>query len=400
MARTNTATRGYSWRLIAVAIAAGLGLGLSKRLRSNWLAPRLEDRSAGSGGTPVRANADGVDQRTGAFGEARSTDEPKALQHARAREDGRGREAMSPTQIPWAGWKDILWRVYAEIGGDRVLAVGAGVVFFGLLAIFPTITALVSMYGLFTETSTIIGHLSFLESVMPPGAFDIVRDQVNRIISQGGGGLTFAFIFGLALALWSANAGIKAIFDALNVIYDEDEKRGFFKLNSISLSFTLGAIALFLLFVASVVVVPIVMNWFGLQGFWDSVVALLRWPAMLVVSLFAFSLLYRFGPSRDKAQWRWLSVGSLFGTIAWLAGSLLFSWYMQNFADYNATYGSLGAVIGLMMWMWLSTIAILVGAEINAEMEHQTARDTTTGLHKPLGGRGAAMADTVGEAKA
>lgn len=400
MARTNSATRGYSWRLIAVAIAAGVGLGLSRRLRSGWLTPRLEDCSAGGRGAPVRPNAEGVDQRTGAFGEARSTDEPKAVQHARAHEDGRGREALSPTQIPWTGWKDILWRVYEEIQGDRLLAVAAGVVFFGLLAVFPTITALVSMYGLFTDTGTIIGHLSFLESVMPPGAFDIVRDQVNRIISQGGGGLTFAFIFGLALALWSANAGIKSIFDALNVIYDEDEKRSFFMLNLISLSFTLGAIALFLVFVGSVVVVPLVMKWFGLQGFWDSIVALLRWPVMLVVSLFAFALLYRFGPSRDKAQWRWLSVGSLFGTIAWLAGSLLFSWYMQNFADYNATYGSLGAVIGLMMWMWLSTIAILVGAEINAEMEHQTTHDTTTGLDKPLGARGAAMADTVGEAKA
>src|SRR3984957_5625624 len=179
---------------------------------------------------------------TGAFGTARSIDEPQPLQRARGGEPGRGRHAESPWQIPFKGWKDIFWRTYRQIGEDRLLAVAAGVVFYGLLAVFPAVTAFVSLYGLFASASAVSDHLSMAAGILPEGAVDILREQIDRLAAKGDAKLSFAFIFGLAVALWSANAGMKAIMDALNVVYEEKEKRGFIKLNLVSLAFTLGAI--------------------------------------------------------------------------------------------------------------------------------------------------------------
>ena len=335
---------------------------------------------------------------TGAFGTTRSTDEPRHIQLARAQERGRGRHAIAPWQVPWAGWKDILWRTYQQISEDRLLAVAAGVVFYGLLALFPSITALVSLYGLFTNAATISEHISLAAGLLPAGGVDIVEEQVKRIASKGDTKLGFTFLFGLGLALWSANAGMKAIIDALNVIYDEKEKRGFIKLNLLSLAFTFGGIVAILLAIGAVVVLPLLLSFVGLGGIGETLLRLLRWPALFVLVVLGLAVLYRFGPSRDQARWQWLSVGSVFASIAWLAGSALLSWYLESFADYDATYGSLGAAIGLMMWMWVSAIVILFGAQLNSEIEHQTARDSTVGPEQPLGERGAAMADTVGRA--
>ena len=333
---------------------------------------------------------------TGAFGTTRSTDEPRHVQHERAQQRGRGRDATAPWQIPWSGWKDIFWRTYQQFGEDRLLAVAAGVVFYGLLALFPAITALVSLYGLFTNASTISQHISLVAGLLPAGGLEILEEQVSRITSKGDTKLGFASLFGLGLTLWSANAGMKAIIDALNVIYDEKEKRGFIKLNLISLTLTLGGMLAILLAIGAIVVLPLLLSFVGLGGISETLLRALRWPALLVVVILGLAVLYRFGPSRDEARWQWLSVGSVFAAITWLASSALLSWYLENFADYDATYGSLGAAIGLMMWMWLSAIVILFGAELNSEIEHQTARDSTVGLEKPLGERGAAMADTVG----
>jgi membrane protein len=337
---------------------------------------------------------------TGAFGTTRSTDEPRHVQHERAHQAGRGRHATAPWRIPWKGWKDILWRTYQQINEDRLLAVAAGVVFYGLLAIFPAMTAFVSLYGLFAKASTINEHLSFMAGMLPGGAFDIFQEQVTRLVSRGGGKLSFGFIFGLGLALWSANAGMKAIMDALNVVYDEKEKRGFIKLNLVSMTFTVGAIVSALLAMAAIVVVPIVLSYIGLGGATEILFRVLRWPLLVAVIVVGLAFVYRYGPSRREARWEWLSVGSVFATLTWLVGSALFSWYLANFANYDATYGSLGAAIGMMIWMWLSCIVILFGAELNSEIEHQTARDSTVHGEKPLGARGAAMADTVGPAAA
>ena len=334
------------------------------------------------------------------LGTVRSADEPRVLQLARAEESGRGRRARSPARIPWRGWKDILWRTYEQISADRLTLIAAGVAFYALLATVPAITALVSMYGLFTPASAINEHLRFLADFMPGSAYDLVSEQIVRIAGKNDGKLSLAFIVGLGVALWSANAGMKAIFDALNIVYDEDEKRGIVMLNLISLAFTAGAIVALLFSLAAVVVLPLVLAFAGFTAErYAAVLSLLRWPALFVLMIVGLALLHRFGPSRRRAKWRWVSVGSVVAALAWIAVSLAFSWYLSKFADYNATYGSLGAVIGLMMWMWISTLVVLVGAELNSEIEHQTARDSTVGLEKPLGSRGAVMADTVGAAQ-
>jgi membrane protein len=325
--------------------------------------------------------------------------EPRWLQRERAAQRGRGRRANTPWQIPWRGWQDILLRVYDNITEHRLLAVAAGIVFFSLLAIFPAITALVSSYGLFADVGTISNHLSALSDLMPGGAFKIVQDEVGRIVAKGGGQLTAAFAFGLALAFWSANAGMKSLFDALNVIYEEKEKRSFLWLNVVSFTFTLGAFAVIVLAVNAVVVFPLVLAYLGVNATDPLLIRFFRWPIMFATIVLGLALLYRYGPSRHNARWRWVSVGSVFAATTWIIVSLGFSFYLARFANYDATYGSLGAVIGLMMWMWLSAIVILAGAELNAEIEHQTARDTTEGRPKPLGSRGATMADTVGAAK-
>jgi membrane protein len=311
---------------------------------------------------------------------------------------GHGRLSRNPLQIPWNGWKDILWRTYVRTGEDRLLDTAAGVVFFGLLAVFPAITALVSCYGLFANPSTIGANLQTLALMLPEGSFQIVQDQIARVLMKGNTALGATFLFGLALAIWSANAGVKAVIDALNVVYEEREKRSFVRLNLVSLAFTTGAIATLLLMISAVVAVPLALDHLGLAPESQSIISLMRWPLLLVILLIALALLYRAGPSRRPARWQWLSVGTLAAALLWIAGSSLLSWYLSNFANYSATYGSLGAAIGLMMWMWMSAIIVLCGAELNSEIEHQTALDSTIGRPKPPGSRGAVMADTLGAA--
>ena len=326
-------------------------------------------------------------------GEANSPETHPA--HA-AVQPGHGRRARSPFEIPWKGWKDIFWRTYQRIDEDRLLATAGGVVFFGLLAIFPAVTALVSSYGLFADPKTISANLQTLATMLPEGSFQIVEDQVARVVSHGNTTLGATFLLGLLLAIWSANAGVKAIFDALNVAYEEREKRSFIKLNMVSLAFTVGGIVALLVMVGVVVAFPLALNHLGMAPESKLIVALARWPLMFLILLVALAILYRFAPSRDAPRWQWLSLGALIAAILWIAGSALLSWYLSEFANYNATYGSLGAAIGLMMWMWMSAIVIMFGAELNSEIERQTLRDTTEGQPKPLGTREAVSADTVG----
>ena len=323
---------------------------------------------------------------------------PETSPAGAAMQPGHGRRSTSPFAIPWAGWKDIFWRTYQRIDDDRLLATAGGVVFFGLLAIFPAVTALVSSYGLFADPATISDNLQTLAMMLPAGTFEIVEDQIARVVSKGNSALGATFLFGLVLAVWSANAGIKSIFDALNVAYEEREKRGFIKLNLISLSFTVGAIVALLLMVGAVVAFPLTLDHLGIAPESKLIVALARWPLLLVILLAALAVLYRFAPSRDAPRWQWLSIGAVAAALLWIAGSSLLSWYLSAFANYNATYGSLGAAIGLMTWMWMSAISIMFGAELNSEIERQTLRDTTTGRPKPLGSREAVSADTVGAA--
>jgi membrane protein len=318
---------------------------------------------------------------------------------AQSEETDHGRAANSPVEVPARGWKDVLWRTYEQVGDDRLLAVAAGVVFYGLLAFFPAITALVSSYALFADPQTINEHMSFIGNVLPAGGYSIVQDQVGRVLAKGGTKLGFAFGLSLLLAIWSANGGMKAIIDALNVVYDEKEKRGFIALNTVSLAFTLGGLVAILAAIGLVVAAPLAMSSLGLGRLGDLLLQYGRWPALAVMVLIGLAVLYRFAPSRSTPKWKWVSVGSLLAAVAWLLGSAALSYYLANFAGYDATYGSLGAAIGLMMWMWMSTIVVLFGAELNSEIEHQTAKDSTDGSSKPMGGRGAAVADTIGSAR-
>jgi membrane protein len=339
------------------------------------------------------------ERRNRGSSDERSHAGPEAA-HKELTEKDRGRDAEAPSDIPAKGWKDILWRVYGQLSEDRILAVAAGVTFYALLAIFPGIAAFVSLYGLVSDATTINQHLALLSGFLPGGALQIIEEQVKNITSKPGGTLGFAFFSGLAISLWSANAGMKAMFDALNIVYDEDEKRSFFKLNLISLTFTLGAMVFLLLAVAAIVVVPVILNLIPFGGIIQSLLSIARWPLLFIALLFALACLYRYGPSRDKAEWRWVTWGSGVAGAVWILGSMLFSWYVANFGNYNETYGSLGAAIGFMTWIWLSTTIVLLGGELNAELEHQTAKDTTEGPKQPLGARGAKMADQVGAAHA
>jgi membrane protein len=312
---------------------------------------------------------------------------------------GHGRFAQSPGQIPSAGWKDVLFRTYQQINEDRLLATAAGVVFYGLLAIFPAVTALVSSYGLFADPSTVAGNLQSLVAVLlPEGSFTIVQDQIGRVLAKQNTTLGLTFSFGLLLAIWSANAGMKAVLDALNVVYEEKEKRGFLKLNLVSLSFTIASLISILIMIGAVIAVPLLLSRLGLAERAELIIRLGRWPVLLLFVLSGLAILYRYGPSRTTPRWQWLSVGAAIAAVLWLAGSALLSWYLSNYANYTATYGSLGAAIGLMTWMWMSAIIVLCGAELNSEIEHQTTVDSTEGRDKPLGARGATIADTVGRA--
>jgi membrane protein len=336
-------------------------------------------------------------------GEGRTQDRDPAEDGANApperEKDSHGRGADRPSEIPALGWKDILIRVWKNIGSDRVIVIAAGVTFYIILALFPAIAALVSLYGLFADPNTISNHLSSLAGILPQGAIDVVGGEVTRVASQGQKSLGPAFVIGLLTAIWSANAGMKALFDALNLVYDEQENRGIIKLNLLSLTFTTGAILFLLIALGAIVVLPLALGYLGLSSQAAQIANILRWPALVLVVGLAVAVLYRYGPDRAKPRWRWVTWGSAFATVTWLGASMLFSYYAAHFGNYNKTYGSLGAIIGFMVWIWLSVIVILIGAEINAQLEHQTAKDTTTGTPKPMGRRRAQMADTLGAAQ-
>ena len=307
----------------------------------------------------------------------------------------RGRHADTPNQIPPKGLRDVFWRVVEAVVADRVTLIAAGVTYFLLLSLFPALGALVALYGFIADPTTIMGHIGFLASVFPPGSFDLILNQLTALTQQKASALSFAFVTGLIVALWSANSGMKALFDAMNVAYQENEKRSFVRLNLLSLAFTLGALFIAIVLIAAIGVLPAALAYLWLDRWQELLARFARWPFILTFVGCGIAIIYRYGPSREQAKLRWLSWGVIFSTLLWLAASILFTFYLENFANYNATYGTLGALIGLMVWVWISVIILIVGAELNAELEHQTLRDSTTGAPLPMGQRGAFVADTI-----
>lgn len=306
----------------------------------------------------------------------------------------RGRHAERPRDIPKPGWREILKRTMSEVTADHVSIVSAGVAFFGLLAIFPGIAALVSIAGMILDPATVEQQVAQLSGVLPEDAASILQDQAAKVASgQGAAGL--AAVVGLLLTLYSASKGTKSLMEGMNIAYDEDEKRNLIKLNVVALVLTLGLILGFAVALAVTVAAPALLGSMGLSSGVQTAVNWLRWPLLGVFAILGLAVLYRYGPSRADPKWRWVTPGAVIATILWVAGSILFSVYVRNFGSYNATYGALGGVIILLMWFWLSSFIVLLGAELNSEMEHQTARDSTTGKPRPRGERGAVKADTL-----
>ena len=312
----------------------------------------------------------------------------------------RGREATSPTQIPKKGWKDILLRVKEEIGRDHIGLVAAGVAFYGLLAIFPGIAAVMAIAGLVTEPAIVADQLDTLASVMPEQAADIIIGQAKEVAGGEEAGLGLAAIVGILLALWSASAAMSSMMEGLNVAYDEQETRGFFARTAMRLLLTLGVIAGFFVTVAIILVLPAILAFVPLGDLTETIVTIVRWPVVAMVAVVGLAILYRYGPSRDNPEWKWVTPGAGIAVILWLVASVAFAIYVRNFGSYQETFGTLGGAVILLMWMWISAYTVLLGAEFDSEMEAQTRHDTTVGEIQPMGQRGAVKADRLGEAKA
>jgi membrane protein len=267
------------------------------------------------------------------------------------------------------GWREVLRILYGHVSEHRITAIAAGVTYFALLAIFPFIGAIVAVYGLFGDTAALSSQMDQLAAFLPGGAIEVIGDQLKRAAEGGKATLGAAFLISVGISLWSANAGVKALFDALNIVYDAKETRGFVTLNAVSLAFTAATAAFLLLAMSLVVVLPVVLGDLGLAGGSEWVVTIVRWPLLLLGIIFGLAFIYRFGPCRENAQWHWITVGSAVTSLIWITFSVAFSYYAANFGSYNQTYGSLGAMIGFMTWMWLSAMVVLAGAEIDAVLE-------------------------------
>lgn len=309
-----------------------------------------------------------------------------------------GIDADRPSDIPARGWWQIVRRTAIRFADANLMAQAAAVTFYGLLAIFPAITAMVSIYGLIADPRGINRQIAGLGGFVPEGGMQVINEQLHRLAQSPHGALGVGAIAGLLVAFWSANAGTKALLDALNVAYEERETRSYIRRTLLAFCFTFGAVLFVLTAIALVLVLPPVLGVIGLGGLSSLLLRLARWPVLFVAITVYLAFLYRYGPNRAHPRWRWVSWGSAIAAVLWVGGSVLFSWYAGNFGSYNKTYGSLGAAIGFMTWIWLSSLAVLLGAALDAEMEHQTGRDTTVGAPRPPGARGARMADQVATA--
>lgn len=305
-----------------------------------------------------------------------------------------GDHADSPRGISAGGWKQILWRVKDEIATDHISVVSAGIAFYALLSFFPAIAALVSIAGLILDPADVASQLDTVAAMLPAEAAAIIHDQLIKVSSGDETGTGLVAFFGIAIALYGAMKGVLTMMEGLNIAYDEEETRGMVKLYLTSLAITIGGVLGTAAGIGLMVLLPSLIALGNLSPALETAVSLLRWPLMAILAMLALAALYRFGPSRAEPKWRWVSVGAVVATVLWLLGTAAFTIYVQNFGSYTETYGTLGGVIVLLTWMWLSAFVVLGGAELNAEIEQQTARDTTTGAPRPMGTRGAVKADT------
>ena len=387
------------WRDVRIA-----SLAVGRTLRDNPIATVLATASvlwlvfrssAALEREPPRADLILVPDRNGHPAESARyrPDDPAAV--VAAREDSRGRHARDPRQIPKRGWKDILTRTWKEVGADNISIVSAGVAFYALLAIFPALGAALGIYGFIADPTDVARQMAVLGSMIPTDARSLLERQLAGLAAQPETALSLVAAFSILIALWSASSGIKTLMTALNIAYEEREKRGFLRYNLTALAMTLGAVVAGLIAISLVAMLPPAIEALSLPGWLRWLVSLARWPILAVGAIAGLAVLYRYGPSRNEARWSWVNWGAAAATVLWIGASLLFSWYAANFANYNRTYGSVGAIVALLMWFYITAYVVLLGAELNAEMELQTAEDTTRAPEKPMGERGATVADTV-----
>ena len=309
----------------------------------------------------------------------------------------RGRHATEPSEIPPKGWKDILLRLKDRISEDRVGLIAAGVAFYGLLALFPAITALLALGGIFVTPDQIIAQISELRGLMPEAAMQIIIDQATEVAGSREGGLGLAALLGILLALYSASKGMASLMDGMNVAYREHEERGFVKLKLVTFGLTIFLIFGLIVGVICMIGVPLIVTNLNLGVVIETLLTLFVFIVLVGLTLAGLAVLYRYGPSRDAPELQWATPGAIMATALWVAGSAGFAFYVANFGSYNESFGALGGVVILLMWLWISAYVIILGAQLNAQMEAQTAHDTTVGPDLPMGARDAEVADELGE---
>ncbi|MGM1052693.1 MAG: YihY/virulence factor BrkB family protein [Pseudomonadota bacterium] len=309
----------------------------------------------------------------------------------------RGRRAKQPQQIPGVGWLDILWRVRQSLVSDRVTLLAAGIAFYSLLSLFPAIAAIISLWALVFDPQEMTRQIGEISRYLPPEVASLIDEQARKVGERTGTGLSLTALGSLVVAMFVASKGVQGIITGLNAVYGEKGSRGMISRVLVVAAMTVGLIMLTLISIAFVALFPLAIGTLGLDSTLVNLIGLLRWPLLLLVMVFTLAVLYRFGPHRTSPGWQWVSVGTIAAILLWLLGSGGLSLYVRHVAPLGELYGSLGAVVVLMMWFWLSAFAVLLGAEINSEMERQTRHDTTTGEPRPLGERGAFAADTLGE---
>ncbi|HEX3402311.1 MAG TPA: YihY/virulence factor BrkB family protein [Acetobacteraceae bacterium] len=314
-------------------------------------------------------------------------------------EADRGREADHPGEIPARGWKDILWRAWGEISDQNLFLIAGGVTYAVLLGLFPGLAALVSLYGLVFDVGQIEKQVAALSGVLPAQTQELLSQELHSLVQGSSGTLGFTAIVSLLLALWSASRGMSGLITAINIAYEEKEQRSFLKFNLLALVITLGLTVGGILAIALIAILPAVVQLVAVGSATKWLLLLVQWPLLIVLVMAGLAVLYRFAPDRDEPQWRWVSPGAIAATVFWIIASIGFTVYVANFNSYDKTYGSLGGMVILLTWLYLSALMVLLGAVINAQSERQTRKDSTEGAPRTMGRRNAHAADTLGDSK-
>ncbi|MDQ3937756.1 MAG: YihY/virulence factor BrkB family protein [Chloroflexota bacterium] len=311
--------------------------------------------------------------------------------------DSAGREAEKPTDIPGRGWKAIIKRVKVGLKNNHTSLLAAGVAFKSLLALFPSIVAVVTIWGLVASPQEITRQVAGFTSALPRDAANLLERQMSQVASTSTRTLSIALAVSVLLALWSASGGMTGLMEACTAAYDEVDTRRFPVKRGIALLLTVGAVVFVLLSLALIAVLPAVLGSIGLASRAETIINIGKWVLLAVLVMAAVAVVFKYAPDRERALMRWVTPGAVIATVLWLIGSALFTVYVNNLGKFGETYGSFAGIVVLMLWLFLTAYVVLLGAQINAEIERQTATDTTVGNARSMGQRGARPADRTPE---